>query len=130
MKTFWNHILLTLSVVATLLSVTGCLGGKMARGYSIETGGNADRGAQAIQQYGCGSCHMIPGINRANGLVGPPLMMFGRRTFIAGEVANTPNNLVQWIQNPQSIEAGTAMPNMGISEDQARDIAAYLYTLR
>jgi len=102
----------------------------MARGYSIETGGNADRGAQAIQQYGCGSCHMIPGINRANGLVGPPLMMFGRRTFIAGEVANTPNNLVQWIQNPQSIEAGTAMPNMGISEDQARDIAAYLYTLR
>jgi cytochrome c1 len=73
---------------------------------------------------------MIPGVRDARGLVAPPLMMFGRRTFIAGEVPNTPENLVRWIQSPQSIEAGTAMPALGLTEQQARDVAAYLYTLR
>jgi cytochrome c1 len=73
---------------------------------------------------------MIPGIDDAQGTVGPPLLYFGRRTFIAGEVANTSASLVQWIEAPQSIEAATAMPNLGVTESQARDIAAYLYTLR
>jgi cytochrome c len=117
-------------VVVALLILPGCLGGKMARGHDIDTGGDAHRGERAIGQYSCGSCHWIPGIRNARGMVGPPLMMFGRRTFIGGEVANTPDNLVQWIRNPQSIEAKTAMPNLGVSDQDARDIAAYLYTLR
>jgi len=93
-------------------------------------GGDAERGKAQIVAYGCGTCHTIPGVRQAQGLVGPPLTRFARRTFIAGEVANTPRFLVQWISVPQSIEPGTAMPNLGISDGQARDIAAYLYTLR
>jgi cytochrome c1 len=62
-------------------------------------------------------------------MVGPPLLYFSERTFIGGEVPNTPDNLVQWIRSPQSIEAGTAMPTLGLSDQQARDVAAYLYTL-
>jgi cytochrome c1 len=62
--------------------------------------------------------------------VGPPLTSFARRTYIAGEVPNTLEYLVRWIEMPQAIEPGTAMPNLGVTEDQARDIAAYLYTLR
>lgn len=118
--------------LALLLACTlsGCVGGQTARGYDIRTGGSPHKGAQLISQYGCGSCHMIPGIRSANGLVGPPLMMFGRRTYIAGELPNTPDNLVHWIQSPQSVESGTAMPTLGVTEQQARDIAAYLYTLR
>lgn len=93
-------------------------------------GGDARRGRDVIQGYGCGSCHTIPGIRNAEGLVAPPLFWWSRRTFIAGEVPNTPENLVQWIRSPQSIEPHTAMPTLGISEQQARDAAAYLYTLR
>jgi cytochrome c1 len=73
---------------------------------------------------------MIPGIYEARGLVGPPLLLFGRRTMIAGELPNSPDNLALWIQHPKSVEPGTAMPDLGLTTDQAQDVAAYLYTLR
>lgn len=80
--------------------------------------------------YGCGACHTIPGVPGARGLVGPSLSGFARRQSIAGQVANTGEFLVRWISVPQAIKPGTAMPNLGVSEARARDIAAYLYTLR
>ncbi|MFF0365812.1 c-type cytochrome [Micromonospora sp. NPDC005087] len=91
--------------------------------------GRPDRGAELIAQYGCGSCHTIPGINRAEGLVGPPLTRFGARSYIAGQLPNNADNLRRWIADPQAVEPGTAMPNLGISAIDAQDIAAYLYTL-
>ena len=94
------------------------------------SGGDAPRGVLVIETYGCGSCHTIPGVRNANGLVGPPLLWWSRRSFIAGELPNTPENLVRWIRSPQSVEARTAMPTLGLSDQQARDAAAYLYTLR
>ena len=93
-------------------------------------GGETGSGRQLVADYGCGSCHMIPGVNGAAGLVGPPLDHFARRAYIAGEVPNDADFLVRWIEVPQAIEPGTAMPNLGVSEGQARSIAAYLYTLR
>jgi len=92
--------------------------------------GDAGRGARLIAQYGCGGCHIIPGINAADGLVGPPLNKMARRVYIAGLLRNSPNNLAAWIENPQAIVPGNAMPAMGINNEQARDIVAYLYTLR
>ncbi len=91
--------------------------------------GDPDRGQRAIEAYGCGSCHSIPGIRGANGMVGPPLDHWAERRIIAGEVPNDLERLITWLTVPQSIEPGTAMPNMGVSDGQARDIASYLYTL-
>lgn len=93
-------------------------------------GGDPERGRIQIVSYGCGSCHDIPGIAGAKGMVGPPLTSWSQRRIIAGEVANTPANLITWITVPQSIEPGVAMPNLGVSDGQARDIAAYLYSLK
>jgi len=98
--------------------------------YTVRTGGVAQRGENVILDKNCGSCHTIPGVSGAHGLVGPPLVFFGRRTFIAGQLPNNPTNLVRWIRAPQSVEADTAMPNLGLTEQQARDVAAYLYELR
>ena len=120
----------TVAACALLIALVACVGDNTTRPYSIETGGNAHRGAQLITQYRCGACHVIPGIHDARGMVGPPLIYFGLRTFIAGEVPNTPDNLVHWIRDPKSIESGTAMPTLGLSDQEARDVAAYLYTLR
>lgn len=92
--------------------------------------GDRDRGKDQIVAYGCGSCHVIPGVPGAVGQVGPPLTRFAKRAYIAGEVPNNGDFLVQWISVPQSIEPGTAMPNLGVSNAQARDIAAYLYDLK
>ncbi|HKT08506.1 MAG TPA: c-type cytochrome [Gemmatimonadaceae bacterium] len=92
-------------------------------------GADPKRGAAAIARLGCGTCHTIPGIRYAEGLVGPPLEHWSRRTYIAGEAPNTPAMLVRWIETPQAIEPATDMPNMGVTEQTARDIAAYLYTL-
>lgn len=91
--------------------------------------GNPDQGAQLIQAYGCGTCHSIPGIEDANGLVGPPLDHFSRRSYIAGELRNSEENLQRWVADPQEVEPGTAMPDLGVTPADAADIVAYLYTL-
>ena len=111
-------------------ATTGCEGGHTVSRYGVATGGDARRGAAVIGQFGCGACHTIPGIRAADGLVGPPLYFFSRRTFIAGQLPNTPSNLARWVKDPPAVEPGTAMPNLGLSDQQARDVAAYLYTLR
>lgn len=92
-------------------------------------GGDAARGRDAFVTYGCGSCHVIPGVPAAEGLVGPPLTDFADRTYVAGHLRNEPVGLVRWIRDPQTIDPGTAMPDLGVSEQEARDMAAYLYTL-
>lgn len=109
---------------------SGCIGGRTDREYLVSTGGDARRGREVIVQFRCGACHTIPGIGAANGVFGPPLNRFGRRTFIAGNYPNATENLVNWIMSPQSMKPQTAMPNVGLSEQQARDVAAYLYDLR
>jgi len=91
---------------------------------------DAGRGRAAIRRYGCGSCHSIPGITGADGLVGPPLGQIASRVYIAGVLPNEPENMIRWIQNPPAVDEKTAMPNMGVTARDARDIAAYLYTLR
>ena len=118
--------------VAVMLVTAGCRGNNPEYGvaYASPTGGDPARGEALIVSHGCGSCHTIPGIRGAYGLVGPPLLWFSRRTYIAGELPNTPENLVRWVQSPRSIEPSTAMPVLGLTTQQARDVAAYLYTLR
>lgn len=118
-----------LSIIG-FFALAGCDAGKAKRPYIVSTMGNAEHGKQLMLDYGCGACHMVPGVHAARGLVGPPLFYFGERTMIAGELPNTPKNLAQWIQHPKSVEPKTAMPDLGLTEDQADDIAAYLYTLR
>jgi cytochrome c1 len=119
-------------LIATCVAMafSGCQGGRSVAAYVVYTGGNSQRGAQVISMKKCGACHVIPGINGARGLVGPPLLYFGKTTFVAGEVPNTPDNLERWVMSPQSINPNTAMPNLGLNEQQARDVAAYLYTLQ
>lgn len=117
-------------LVAGLLLLAGCRGGRTERAYVPAVGGMPDQGHARIIQYDCGSCHTIPGVHGARGLVGPPLSFFGRRTYIAGRLPNTPDNLVHWISAPREVDEGTAMPDLGLSEQEARDVAAYLYTLQ
>lgn len=115
-----------------LLAITVCA---CSRRGAIETsqqltGGDAKVGEHLIYAYGCGSCHIIPGVAEANGTVGPTLQGFGSRYYIAGLLVNMPPNLLRWISKPQEVDPGTGMPDLGVTERQARDIAAYLYTLQ
>lgn len=93
------------------------------------TGGVAEHGPELMRRYGCDGCHTVPGVRGARGLVGPPLAGIGERMYIAGVLRNTPDNLVRWIMAPQVVQPGNAMPDMGVQEEHARHIAAYLYTL-
>ena len=91
--------------------------------------GDAKRGQQALAQYACSACHTIPGIAGSHPQVGPPLAGIARRSLVAGRLANTPDNLVRWITRTHEVDARSAMPDMGVSEQDARDMAAYLGTL-
>ncbi len=96
----------------------------------LTNGGNAQMGRTEIRKYGCNTCHDISGVPGARGLIGPPLDQIGRRYYIAGELPNTPDNLMLWIRHPHQVEPHTLMPEMGVTEQDSRDIAAYLYTLK
>ena len=121
----------TLAFVALAVCLTGCGGRDAVREEAMTlTGGDPDRGMSAIGRYGCGSCHEIPGISAARGTVGPPLERIAARSYLAGQLPNSPANMMRWIQHPQHVQRGTAMPEMGVTETDARDITAFLYTLR
>lgn len=115
-------------VVLALLVVLGgactTLGGE-----SPDLGVEAELGRRAIDDYGCATCHTIPGVAGADALVGPPLTAFGRRTYIAGALPNTLDNLARWIEEPDEVEPGTAMPDLDVPPEVARQMAVYLHSL-
>lgn len=112
------------AVASLLAAISGC-GDAAGRPGSV----SAMEGAALIREYGCHSCHTVRGIVGANGRIGPPLSDLGGRVYIAGSLPNTPDNLVRWIMNPRDVHAHTAMPDLGVTEEHARQIAAYLYSL-
>ncbi|HZS54713.1 MAG TPA: cytochrome C [Bryobacteraceae bacterium] len=121
-----------LGVMLLAVSCTSCID-RNAQAEQIAqaaTGGSAARGSAAIARYGCGSCHIIPGVSGASGLVGPPLSGIGNRVYIAGVLQNTPANMMRWIENPPGIDEHTVMPKLGVTHRDAIDIAGYLYTLK
>lgn len=118
--------LLIVSLLA--MAIAACAESKAAGPDNFT--GDAGRGADLVRHYQCGACHDIPGIAGANGNVGPPLHRIGTRTYIAGFIQNSPDNMADWIENPQRALPGNAMPTIGIPQKDARDIAAFLYTLK
>ena len=122
-----------LLLVLALAGLIGCDRGpalSAQQAARVTRGGDARRGADALRRFGCGACHVIPGIAGASGQVGPPLGGVGGRAYIAGVLTNTPENMIRWIVNPRGVDSLTAMPILGVSAPEARDIAAYLYTRR
>ena len=95
----------------------------------IVPGGDAERGRKAITAYGCGSCHVIPGVKGARGLVGPSLQTTASHVYIAGVLPNDPESIVRWIMNPPAVDPKTAMPALGVPEQDARDMAEYIYRI-
>ncbi|SDH41373.1 c-type cytochrome [Variovorax sp. OV700] len=119
---------------ATRVEPTGAAGAPAACGAAPGAApvhaGDVRRGAQALFQYACNACHTIPGVTSSSPNVGPPLAGIGGRSLIAGKLANTPDNMVRWLRHTHEVDRLTAMPEMGVTEQDARDIAAYLATLR
>jgi cytochrome c2 len=132
----WKGIISSLVlIVFGLITLSACANRfnadiAMASVVQKVPGGDVDRGKQAIINYGCGSCHTIAGVPGARGLVGPPLTGMGERAYVAGMLENTPANLVYWIMHPQEVVPGNAMPSLGVTQQDAEDIAAYLYQTR
>ncbi len=92
-------------------------------------GGAAARGQIVFATYGCGACHVIPGVSGARGTVGPSLAGFANRAYVGGVLGNMPGNLTRWLINPPLFSPDTAMPDLGVGQADAADMAAYLYTL-
>jgi cytochrome c len=125
-----TRLLLFSGLLLAILAVAGCSDGR--RTTRAVAGGDPRLGREALHNYGCIACHAVPGERTVGGLnssVGPSLDSFSTRSFVAGSLANTDENLISWIVNPQAIRPGSAMPNLGVSETDARHITAFLYSL-
>ncbi len=96
----------------------------------VNAPGDAERGRMALTQYACHACHTIPGVTGSQVFVGPPLDGMASRALIAGKLPNTSENMLRWIMHTQEVSPGNAMPDMGVQEQHARDMAAYLETLK
>ena len=102
--------------------------GQLEARVTAMTGGDIARGRELFGSYGCGACHTISGVPQAQGRVGPPLEGLNARAVIAGKLSNNPANLQRWIHDPQAVSPGTAMPRLGVGEQDARDLAAFIYS--
>lgn len=116
----------TLCAILCLL-VTACDGEERTAPQVV--GGDARRGRAVITEAACGACHVIPGVRGAVSWVGPPLTAWSRRGYVGGRLPNTPENLVAWLVDPGAISPGSAMPAVGLTQAEARDAAAFLFTL-
>jgi cytochrome c2 len=116
-------------MAAALVAAAACTENSWSVGAEMSGGGDPVRGREAIRSYGCGSCHHVRGVEGAEGQVGPPLDGIGGRAFIAGRLSNSADNIVRWITDPKGVDEKTAMPDLGVTDSDARDIAAYLYSL-
>jgi cytochrome c2 len=129
-----NRLSIVLIVAAGVLTAAAVTGG-VAQSYRKQTentaraitAGDPARAPTLIRRYGCAGCHTIAGIPGGDGQVGSSLADLRHRVYIAGVVTNSPDNLVRWIVTPQAFSPRTAMPATGISDAEARDVAAYLY---
>jgi cytochrome c2 len=110
-------------LLAWMMSVTGCH-------RAASRPADVHAGAVVMTREACGSCHRIPGIEGAEGDVGPSLAHFAKQRMIAGRLANTPANLARYLKSPQALIPGNAMPDQRLTDDDVRYIAAYLATLR
>ena len=115
--------------LVAVLALSGCSDEGMKH-PRLFTGGDPDRGKTALTSYGCVACHTIPGVRGANSLTAPPLIGISQRSYLAGMIENTPDNLRSWIQHPRKVNPHTAMPEQGVTDQYASDMAAYLYTTR
>ena len=113
------------SLVAAGIVLGACA--QAGRDAPVVARGDAERGRAALIALECGACHRIPGIPGARGTVGPLLDGYREQVYVAGRSPNEPDALVAWIRNAPSLDPGTAMPDLDVSEAEARDIAAYLY---
>ncbi|WP_313168808.1 c-type cytochrome [Massilia oculi] len=112
-----------IAMVALLgAALAGCSPTRPAPGIQ----GDPERGKIALTQYACHSCHIVPSIPGSKVYVGRPLDDMAERRYIAGKLPNNQANLVRWLMDPQAIDPGNAMPNLGVNERDAIDISAYL----
>ena len=86
-----------------------------------------ERGAIVLRQYACQACHRIEGVIGPDAVVGPPLVDWPQRRYIAGTLPNTQENLARWIVDPDGVSPGTLMPDLGVTEAHAREMAAFLF---
>lgn len=121
---------LTLLLAAAIVTALAACGNRAEKEAAALTGGDPNRGKELIRQYGCYTCHTIPGVPGADAHVGPSLDQLAKRVYIAGKLDNSPENLATWIRNAPGVDPKTAMPNLGVTEADARDIESYLYTLK
>src|SRR3954452_17684407 len=119
------------AIIASAATLAGCGPSKEDQLWASDmTGGDPSRGKVAIQHYGCIACHTVDGIRQSEAVVGPPLLRMASRSYLAGNMQNNAANLVHFIQHPREVHNDTAMPEMGVTERDARDIAAYLYQFK
>jgi len=122
-------VVMTLLLLALSPGCTSAHERALAQAKSL-VGGDPERGAFLIRRYGCGGCHLIPGVVGAGGKAAPSLERLASKTYISGNLPNTPKNVERWIESPHSILPKTKMPELGIGDAAARDITTYLWSLR
>jgi putative membrane protein len=125
------HALAKVSLIAVAMMLVSCGPSKESKVWAADvTGGDPARGRTAIQHYGCIACHTVDGIRQSEAMVGPPLLRMASRSYLAGNLENNAANMIRFIQHPKKLHSDTAMPEMGVTDQDAKDIAAYLYCFR
>lgn len=118
----------TLLILMVLTGLAACSDSQDPSSRLAIAGGDPEQGYALIQAYGCGTCHTIENVRGARGKVGPRLENYAQQHLLAGFLPNTPQNLIAWLMDPVTLKPTTGMPAQGVTEAEARHMAAYLYS--
>jgi mono/diheme cytochrome c family protein len=114
--------------LAPLPQQTNCRSDAAATARVAESYDEEERGQVVLRQYACHACHRIEGVVGPDTSVGPALVDWRNRRYIAGTLPNTPENLARWITDPAGVSPGTLMPDLGVSQAHAREMADFLFS--
>jgi cytochrome c2 len=130
LPTFGRTHLVGYTCIDMAAASTGFLNFGLSR-YGPPSAAEAAQGRALVASgaYGCAACHSVPRVRSPRAIVGPDLTGFARRAFIAGQLPNTSDVLIEFLKNPPAFVPATGMPNVGLSLEDARRIAAFLYTM-
>lgn len=128
-RTAWQIATIVIVLVGTGLITAWTTQDRIGEPVVEIAGADPQLGRDAIRDFGCISCHSIPGVTGADAHVGPPLDNFAERRYIAGRVPNDADTLILFLIDPKYVDPESAMPVTGVTEEEARHIASYLYTL-
>lgn len=116
------------AVTAFLMDISSTNPFEFASPKGAYAGGNAERGKLLFESVGCQACHVVGEMTKVRETRGTSYDIAPELSRVGSKVS--PDWMYDWIRNPRHYNPTTKMPSLRLSDAEAKDIVAFLMTLK